>query len=88
MAVPLYGPLVSTLGFDPVWFWTLFLINLTIGSLTPPFGYTLFAFAAASGRGTGEVFRASLPIIAIFSGALVLFALVPDLVTWLPGAVR
>ena len=88
MAVPLYGPLVSSLGFDPVWFWTLFLINLTLGSLTPPFGYTLFAFSAASGRGTGEVFRASLPVIAIFVLSMIVLALVPGLVTWLPGVMR
>ena len=88
MAVPLYGPLVGSLGFDPVWFWTLFLINLTLGSLTPPFGYTLFAFAAASGARTGEVFRAVLPVIAIFVLALVVLALVPGLVTWLPGMMR
>ena len=88
MAVPLYGPLVASLGFDPIWFWTLFLINLTLGSLTPPFGYTLFAFAAASGARTGEVFRASLPVIAIFVLALVVLALVPGLVTWLPGMMR
>ena len=85
MAVPLYGPLVASLGFDPVWFWTLFLINLTLGSLTPPFGYTLFAFAAASGRPMGEVFHASLPVIAIFVLALVVLALVPSLVLWAPG---
>lgn len=85
MAVPLYGPLVATLGFDPIWFWTLFLINLTLGSLTPPFGYTLFAFAAASGQPTGRVFQASVPVIAIFIGALILFAFLPGIVTWLPG---
>jgi tripartite ATP-independent transporter DctM subunit len=86
MAVPLYGPLVGALGFDPVWFWTLFLVNLTLGSVTPPFGYTLFALAgAAPGLGTGGVFRASLPMIGLFVGAIVLMALWPPLVTWLPG---
>ena len=85
MAVPLYGPLVDQLGFDPVWFWTLFLINLTLGSLTPPFGYTLFAFAAASGVRTGAVFAASLPVIVIFVVSLFTLAFLPGLVTWLPG---
>ncbi len=86
MAVPLYGPLVGAVGFDPVWFWTLFLVNLTLGSVTPPFGYTLFALAgAAPGLGTGGVFRASLPVIGLFVGAIVLMALWPPLVTWLPG---
>lgn len=86
MAVPLYGPLVASLGFDPIWFWTIFMINLTVGGLTPPFGYTLFALAgAAPNMSTAMVFRASLPVIMIFLSAMVLLSLVPDLVTWLPG---
>ncbi len=43
LAIPLYEPIIRTYDFDPMWFWTLFLINLTIGSITPPFGYTIFA---------------------------------------------
>ncbi len=86
MAVPLYGPLVAALGFDPIWFWTLFLINLTLGSVTPPFGYTLFALAGAAPQlGTGQVFRAGLPVIALFVLGLLILALWPGLVTWLPG---
>ncbi|MEO1191725.1 MAG: TRAP transporter large permease [Pseudomonadota bacterium] len=87
MAVPLYSPLVAALGFDPIWFWTLFLINLTLGSVTPPFGYTLFALIGAAPQvGLGTVFRASLPVIAIFLAGMALFTLAPGLVTWLPSA--
>src|SRR5690606_34108599 len=43
MLVPLYTPIVNALGFDPLWFWMIFLINMSIGGITPPFGYTLFA---------------------------------------------
>lgn len=86
MAVPLYGPLVDSLGFDPIWFWTIFLINLTVGGVTPPFGYTLFALAgAAPNTSAGLVFRASIPVIFIFLSAMVLLTFVPGLVTWLPG---
>lgn len=70
MAVPLYGPLVAALGFDPIWFWTLFLINLTLGSVTPPFGYTLFALVVAAPQlGIGQVFHAGLPVIHSSSSA-------------------
>ncbi|GAB5468947.1 MAG: TRAP transporter large permease subunit [Rhodospirillales bacterium] len=86
MAVPLYGPLVAALGFDPIWFWTIFLINLTLGSITPPFGYTLFALIGAAPQvGLGTVYRASLPVIVIFLAGMTVFALWPVLVTWLPG---
>lgn len=87
MAVPLYGPLVAALGFDPIWFWTLFLINLTLGSITPPFGYTLFALAGAAPQlGVGRIFRASLPVILVFVLGLVCLTIWPGLVTWLPAA--
>ncbi|MEI4472779.1 TRAP transporter large permease [Frigidibacter sp. MR17.24] len=86
MAVPLYDPLVHALGYDPIWFWTIFLVNLTVGGVTPPFGYTLFALsAAAPNLSTAQVFRASYPVVVIFLAAMTLFALVPPLVTWLPG---
>lgn len=88
MAVPLYEPLVTALGYDPIWFWTIFLINLTVGGVTPPFGYTLFALsAAAPNLSVGQVFRASYPVVAIFLLAMLLLTLVPGLVTWLPGII-
>lgn len=86
LAVPLYEPIIGAMGFDPIWFWTIFLINLTVGGITPPFGYTLFAFSgAAKDVATGTVFRASLPIVAIFITAIVVLALVPQLTLWLPS---
>lgn len=86
MAVPLYAPLVQALGFDPIWFWTIFLVNLTVGGVTPPFGYTLFALSgSAPNLSVASVFRASYPVITIFLFAIVLLALVPPLTTWLPG---
>jgi len=86
MAVPLYEPLVGALGFDPIWFWTIFLINLTVGGVTPPFGYTLFALSAAAPNiSVSSVFRASYPVIVIFLFAMLLLTFVPELTTWLPG---
>jgi len=42
VAIPIYLPLVKVYGYDPIWFWMIFLINLVLGSMIPPFGYTLF----------------------------------------------
>jgi TRAP-type C4-dicarboxylate transport system permease large subunit len=42
--IPIYAPLVVLLGFDPLWFWLLMLLNVTVGGITPPFGYAMFAF--------------------------------------------
>lgn len=89
LAIPIYSPIVAAMGFDPIWFWTLFLINLTVGSLTPPFGYTLFALkGAAEGMSTAEVFRAAWPVVGIFLTGMAVLWLFPDLVTFIPRAFR
>ena len=86
LAIPLYEPLMQHYGFDPIWFWTLFLINLTIGSLTPPFGYTLFALKGATADMAIEaVFRAAWPVVAVFLVGLGLLVLLPGIVTLLPS---
>jgi tripartite ATP-independent transporter DctM subunit len=58
--IPIYQPLLKLFAFDPIWFWTLFLIVATVGGLTPPFGYVLFALkSAAPDLPTTEIYRAS-----------------------------
>ena len=46
--IPIYQPIIKIYGFDEIWFWTLFLIIATVGGLTPPFGYVLFALKSAA----------------------------------------
>ena len=86
LAIPIYSPIVAAMEFDPIWFWTLFLINLTVGSLTPPFGYTLFALkGAAPAMSTSDVFRAAWPVVGIFLIGMALLWAFPGLVTFIPG---
>ena len=86
LAIPLYEPILRAYGFDPLWFWTLFLINLTVGSITPPFGYTLFALKGVADQlSIRTIYRSAWPTVIIFLVSLVLFAYVPSLITWLPG---
>lgn len=86
VAIPIYLPLVKALEFDPIWFWTLFSINLTIGSLTPPFGYTMFALRAAAPEHITlqEVFSASWPVTWLFLLGMAIMTVFPGIVTWLP----
>ena len=86
LAIPLYQPIIKSFDFDPIWFWTIFLINLTVASLTPPFGYTLFALKSANpSLSTGETYRAAWPIVSVFVLGMVILWAVPQLVTWLPS---
>ena len=86
VAIPLYAPLVKTLGFDPIWFWTMFSINMTLASLTPPFGYTMFALRAAAPDiiTLQQVFDASWPITWVFVLGMVVMTIAPQIVTILP----
>ncbi|MGD9862981.1 MAG: TRAP transporter large permease subunit [Pseudodonghicola sp.] len=87
LAIPIYQPIVAAMGYDPIWFWTLFMINLTVGSLTPPFGYTLFALRGAAERmSTAQVFAAAWPVVGIFVVGMALLWAVPDIVTIVPRA--
>lgn len=85
VVIPIYGPLLTTLGFDPIWFWLLMLLNVTVGGITPPFGYTMFAFkGAAPDVALADIFRATWPFVGIFLVGMILIAAVPSLATWLP----
>ena len=84
--VPIYKPLLVIYSFDEIWFFTLFLIVATVGGISPPFGYTLFAFkSAAPDMPMSEVFSESWPFVWLIMAGLVLMAIFPPLITWLPS---
>jgi tripartite ATP-independent transporter DctM subunit len=87
--IPIYQPLIKFYAFDPIWFWTLFLIVATLGGLTPPFGYVLFALkSAAPNLPTTEIYRASWPFVWLIVLGMVILMIFPDLVTFLPNLTR
>ncbi|MBS8271364.1 TRAP transporter large permease subunit [Halomonas sp. H10-59] len=88
VVIPIYAPLVKVYGFDPVWFWTLFLINLAVGSLTPPFGYNLFAVkGGAPSVSMPTIYAAAWPIVLCFLFGMLMLYWVPGLITWLPSLI-
>ena len=88
LTVPIYQPVVTALEFDPVWFWLLFLVNITLGAITPPFGYTLFAFkAVVPDMSISQVYRATWPFVGLFLLGIALIIAFPAIATWLPNQV-
>jgi len=84
--VPIYKPLVDAAGLDPIWFWVLVLINLSAGGITPPFGYTMFAFkATVPGLPISDVYRAAWPFVGVFVLLMILIVAIPQIATWLPS---
>jgi len=88
LTIPIYQPVVNALEFDPVWFWLLFLINITLGAITPPFGYTLFAFkAVVPDMSISNIYKAIWPFVLLFLTGIGLIIVFPGIATWLPNLV-
>jgi len=89
VVVPIVGPVLLAMGLDPVWLGVMIAINLQTSFLTPPFGFALFYLrgVAPPSVTTQQLYRGVVPFIAIQLGALLLIALFPELVTWLPGKI-
>ncbi len=89
VVVPIVGPVLLAMGVDPVWLGIMIAINLQTSFLTPPFGFALFylrGVAPPSVR-TAQIYRGAVPFVGIQLLALLLLALFPELVTWLPGRI-
>lgn len=87
VVVPLVAPTLLTMGMDPLLLGILIAINLQTSFLTPPFGYALFYLrsVAPDSIPTSAIYKGVIPFIVIQLILLLLVALFPQLVTWLPG---
>jgi tripartite ATP-independent transporter DctM subunit len=83
---PICFPIVKNLGFDPVWFGILFVINMQMGYATPPFGYQLFYLKSVAPEGitTADIYKSVLPFIAVLILGMALIMIFPQIALWLP----
>lgn len=82
---PVIVPLGIELGLDPLHLGMIFVINLVIGYVTPPFGYNLFTASSITGLKFNEVVKGVLPFLLVEMAAVMLFAFVPQIIMWLPN---
>ncbi|MCU7838218.1 MAG: TRAP transporter large permease subunit [Candidatus Thiodiazotropha sp. (ex Lucinoma annulata)] len=89
VVVPIVGPILLSMGLDPVWLGVMIAINLQTSFLTPPFGFALFYLRGVAPREvtTGEIYRGVAPFIVIQLLMLGLLAYWPSLATWLPDLI-
>ena len=90
ITAPVFIPLAELLGFDLLWFGILFMINVEMAALTPPFGFNLFVMRGIVPPGEvtmGAVYRSAVPFIILHFLVLVVVMLFPDLAVWLPNQV-
>ena len=86
VVVPIVGPVLLSMGIDPVWLGVMIALNLQTSFLTPPFGLSLFYLRGVTPASvpTSAIYRGVLPFIVIQLLMLVIAACWPGLVTWLP----
>ncbi len=82
---PIFLPVVTRLGLDPVHFGIIMVLNLCIGLCTPPVGSVLFVGVGIAKTTIEKVFRPLLPLFAAMIVALFLVTYFPQLSLWLPG---
>jgi tripartite ATP-independent transporter DctM subunit len=86
VVVPIVGPILLSMGIDPIWLGIMIAINLQTSFLTPPFGFALFYLRGVAPRTitTPQIYRGIIPFIAIQLIVLGIIARWPELTTWLP----
>ena len=82
---PIFLPIIKTLGMDPIQFGVMMVMNLSIGTITPPVGSVLFVGCSVSKLKVEEVIKKLLPYFGVIVVALLLITFVPAFSLWLPG---
>ena len=89
LTVPVFFPLITHLGLDPVWFGVLIVVVVEIGLISPPVGMNLFVLKTLlPSVGTGTVFRGVMPFVGADCIRLAILIAFPVLSTWLPGMMK
>lgn len=84
--VPVIVPVVSSLGYDPVWFGVLLVVLMEMALITPPIGINLYVVQSVRGRGPfQDVVLGTLPFLLAMAAALVLLIVYPQIALWLPA---
>ncbi len=89
ITLPIIFPLVVKLGFDPIWFNVVMLINLELALITPPVGMNLFVLQGISPDSTmRQIVKGVIPFGVVMALEILVLCFVPQLATWLPSVVK
>lgn len=85
MFIPIFSPIMTSIGVSPMTFGVMVLINVVIGTLTPPVGVCLFVSSSISGESVMRIGKAVIPFIACMVFVMFLVVAVPGVATWIPS---
>jgi C4-dicarboxylate transporter, DctM subunit len=86
ITVPVFLPLATGLGYDPIWFGMIVLVAVEVGMITPPVGLNIFVIRAQlPDVALGDVYRGIVPFLSAHFGLIALLMLLPGLALWLPS---
>ncbi len=87
VTTPILLPTITALGFSPLWYGILLVLNVEIAVITPPVGLNLYTMKSIVGDqiSLGEIIKGTAPFIIVDILALLLFMFWPELALWLPG---
>ncbi|WP_428774537.1 TRAP transporter large permease [Vibrio sp.] len=84
LTMPIFVPIITNLGFDPIWFGVVFCLNMQVSFLSPPFGPAAFYLKSVAPKdiSLGEIFHSLLPFIGLQILVLAMVIAFPDLAMW------
>jgi C4-dicarboxylate transporter DctM subunit len=93
ITIPIFFPIIDALGFDPIWFAVMLVINLEMAVLTPPIGMNLFVVQSISEKNGHPqniitLAKAAAPYAILMVVLMVIVAFIPQIATWLPQVVK
>jgi len=88
LTVPLFVPVITALGFDPIWFGVLYVVNMQIGLITPPMGLELFMMRTAFDIPVDKLLKGVLPFLIVLFIFLAILIAFPEISLWLPGMMK
>ena len=89
LTIPLFFPIVTALGFDPVWFGVLIVMIVQIGLISPPVGMNLFVINTLLPKvGLSNIFEGCWPFVVVMIFVLGLLIAFPQISLWLPSLMK
>jgi tripartite ATP-independent transporter DctM subunit len=88
MTTPIVLPLVTSMGFDPVWFGIYLVVMIELAQITPPVGFNLFVISSLNNDDLFTIAKAAFPFFTIMCIATALITAVPQIVMILPNMMK